>query len=378
MSQKYPVISRDNNFDVVRLFAALQVCAGHIFLFFNLPDEGSAVQKVLSYFPGVIIFFAISGFLVTASWCRSGSVRQYARNRFFRIFPALFVSFVILQFVMAVFGYIDLSGLGDVQLWVYWFGQLTLGQFFTPDCLRGFGVGVPNTSLWTIPVEIEFYILLPLLFIILPRRSTGVKIAVVGVGSVIVNILLAQSGVTANASTNAADLIEKMAAGNTELLIRLVRVSAAPYLYCFLSGCFIYLCWDRLKRLFVGKALYWLFLYGTVILIFDCGPSYEISSVADIVCNLMLGCLAISSAFSFGDFYRYLNGIDISYGLYVTHMIVLNTFIELGFDSSILHGVLAFMLSLVIAFLMYRYVERPALRLKDCSWRGSVSAINAT
>lgn len=375
MASQYPVISRDNNFDVVRLFAALQVCTGHILLFFNLSEHVGPVDRLLSYFPGVIIFFAISGFLVTASWCRSRSVRQYARNRFFRIFPALFVSFVILQLVLLLFGYLSLSSLGDGQIWVYWLGQLTMGQFFTPDSLRGFGVGMPNTSLWTIPVEIEFYILLPVMFIFLPKVRMEIKILFLFICSIVANILLARSGVIPNASTNAADLMTKMSSGDIELLIRLGRVTVVPYLYCFLFGSYVYLCWDRLKRLFVGKALYWLLVYGVVLLVFDCGPSYEISSTAGVICNLLLGCLAISSAFSFGNIYNLLNGIDISYGLYVIHMIVLNVFIEFGFDSSILHGVLAFMSSLILAFIMYRYVERPALRLKDCSWRGEVSAI---
>lgn len=36
-------------------------------------------------------------------------------------------------------------------------------QFYNPDWLRGFGTGVLNGSLWSIPVELQYYVLLPFL-----------------------------------------------------------------------------------------------------------------------------------------------------------------------------------------------------------------------
>ena len=364
MSSDYPIISRENNFDVVRLFAALQVCTGHIFLFFNLTEQSGWFSKIMMYFPGVIIFFAISGFLVTASWCRSRSVKHYVRNRFVRIFPALFVCFVVLQLVLVIFGHIGWSSLGDGQMWMYWLGQLSLGQFFTPDSLRGFGVGVPNTSLWTIPVEIEFYILLPLLFVLMAKVKVRTKLLIIAAVSIIVNILLVHSGFTANVSTNATDLMNKMGSGNYELIFRLIKVTVAPYLYCFLLGSLLYLHWDRVKRFFVNKALYWLAIYAAVILLFDNGPGYEISSWGSIISNLLLGCIAISAAFSFGRLYRILYGFDISYGIYIIHMIVVNIFLELGYGCTLLHAAAALTITIILSLLLYKYVERPSLRLK--------------
>lgn len=36
-------------------------------------------------------------------------------------------------------------------------GQATIFQFWTPDFLRGYGVGCPNGALWTISIFIQFY-----------------------------------------------------------------------------------------------------------------------------------------------------------------------------------------------------------------------------
>ena len=40
-----------------------------------------------------------------------------------------------------------------------------------PDFLRGYGVGVLNGSLWTIPVELQFYALVPLIYWSLSLRA---------------------------------------------------------------------------------------------------------------------------------------------------------------------------------------------------------------
>ena len=54
-----------NNFDVLRLIAALLVLFGHSFDLLNRPQPGGYLGWG---FVGVTIFFAISGFLVARSW----------------------------------------------------------------------------------------------------------------------------------------------------------------------------------------------------------------------------------------------------------------------------------------------------------------------
>lgn len=46
-------------------------------------------------------FFAISGFLITASWVRNPRLREYFVARILRIFPGLWVCLAVVAFVIA-------------------------------------------------------------------------------------------------------------------------------------------------------------------------------------------------------------------------------------------------------------------------------------
>lgn len=95
----------DNIFDILRLWAILQVTLGHLqeHLQVHLPRIWN---RIFGY-PGVVVLFAISGFLVTASWDRlmdrDRGCSQYIRKRFLRIYPGLWVSIVISSLCIFLF-----------------------------------------------------------------------------------------------------------------------------------------------------------------------------------------------------------------------------------------------------------------------------------
>ena len=83
---------RDNNFQLVRLFAAAFVVAFHSYaltgrwthepLWRIMPETNFGAL-------GVKIFFVVSGFLVTQSWLSRQSVAPFVAARVLRIYPAL-------------------------------------------------------------------------------------------------------------------------------------------------------------------------------------------------------------------------------------------------------------------------------------------------
>ena len=73
---------RVNNFDLIRLLAALQVAVVHALVL--LKPGGHLFQMVrsgLELFPGVPAFFVVSGLLISKSYEQSDSLRNYYRNR---------------------------------------------------------------------------------------------------------------------------------------------------------------------------------------------------------------------------------------------------------------------------------------------------------
>ena len=121
---------RPNNFDLIRLLAAIQVVIYHGVE--HLKIEGlkdTWLLFILECFPGVPIFFVLSGFLVSASWERSKSLGQYgfkqsAKNFswtlvLFRIFDrgrALFDARLFCQRFRYESWYVDHRSIDDVSI----------------------------------------------------------------------------------------------------------------------------------------------------------------------------------------------------------------------------------------------------------------------
>src|ERR1700741_1996890 len=152
-----------NNFDLIRLLAAIQVVLFHFIEHFDISDL-TIVKKLLSPFAGVPIFFFISGMLISAAWERNTEIKVYAKNRFLRVFPALWVC--IMVSVVSLFIFYDagllFSKFRPLVIWI--FGQATFFQMWNPEFLRGYGIGVVNGSLWTIAVELSFYCFIPVIY----------------------------------------------------------------------------------------------------------------------------------------------------------------------------------------------------------------------
>src|SRR5437868_14731690 len=97
--------SRANNFDALRLIAALSVVFSHSFLIAdgseaNEPFVWLTGNQCILGLVGVLVFFVISGYLVTESWCRSPLPGRFLLRRTARIYPGLVGSIAICAFVI--------------------------------------------------------------------------------------------------------------------------------------------------------------------------------------------------------------------------------------------------------------------------------------
>jgi peptidoglycan/LPS O-acetylase OafA/YrhL len=98
--------TRRNNFDALRVLAAVSVIFSHSFLIADGNENHEPLilltgrQSILGL-AGVFVFFAISGFLVTQSYQETRSPLRYLAKRALRIFPGLLLALVLSAFVLA-------------------------------------------------------------------------------------------------------------------------------------------------------------------------------------------------------------------------------------------------------------------------------------
>jgi len=192
---------RRNNFDVVRLAAAVSVVFSHSFLIAegseaNEPFVRLTGNQCVLGLVGVFVFFIISGYLVTDSWCRHPASVGFALRRGLRIFPGLLANGLVCAFVLGP-----------------WATTLPLGTYLASPETRGFllkiatlypgplqlpgvlfadnSVGLlVNGSLWTLRYEAMMYAMVLLLGLagLLRSSRTGlwcsVMLAGIGIAAV--------------------------------------------------------------------------------------------------------------------------------------------------------------------------------------------------
>jgi peptidoglycan/LPS O-acetylase OafA/YrhL len=161
---------RENNFDALRLLAAVSVIFSHSFLIAEGTQNNEPLilltdnQSILGL-AGVFVFFAISGFLVTQSFEQTPNPLHFLAKRALRIFPGLFVATLISAFVLGPLVTTRPLGayLSRPEPYEYVLGNTLLDQ--TVHELPGVSfvdnrVGLEiNGSLWTLRLEFTMYLM---------------------------------------------------------------------------------------------------------------------------------------------------------------------------------------------------------------------------
>lgn len=345
----------ENALDLIRLVAALQVAFLHTVEILQLSIADTWQFSLIHYFPGVPIFFFVSGYLISRSYERSPSIVGYASNRFLRIFPGLWVCIVFNLLLIATTGYFVINEVPITEIFVLAAAKSTILQFYNPDFMREFGDGVLNGSLWTITVELQFYFIVPLLYKVLldKFKKKNLLILILIVLFVMANRLL---------------YYFEPAYSDT-VLWKLCRVSFAPWFYMFLIGVLV----QRNFELFyfwiekIPLQIYLLVFCGAVYFIYDL--SWVIGNDINPLFFLIVAVLVFKLSYSpaVKNAAKFLRGNDLSYGIYIFHMPILNQFIYLNYEKGVLELIMLFSVYLLMALLSWLIIEKPALKLKRFS-----------
>jgi peptidoglycan/LPS O-acetylase OafA/YrhL len=163
---------RSARIESLRALAALAVFVGHSFAlsFGNRPGvfTGTKNQLLVGGGLGVFLFFTLSGYLLFLPFLRAQvgardrvELKDYARNRVLRILP-LYVAVVTVLSVLRPF---------DGQASDWWRFMLFVHNY------SGQSITLPDSPVWSLQVEMHYYLLLPLaafLLALVARRSLGV------------------------------------------------------------------------------------------------------------------------------------------------------------------------------------------------------------
>ena len=330
-----------NGLDLFRLIATVQVFFGHVITHFHMPQW---LNIPVYFVRGVPILFVLCGFLAAKS-IEKQQAKSWLIGRGFRILPAFWACIILNSLIIALV-YAVRPSLKEAA--VYGATQLFGLNFYTGDWLRGYGVGTPNGVLWTIPVQIQFFLLVPLFHKWISRRN--LKCGLMAVAALTVFSIICY----------------RVQAYIPEIAGKLIGVTVVPYLYFLVLGMVIWYHREHIipaleKHRWTLVALYILWKLAEIYIPY--------AGLLDGVMYNTLTTLLISAViFAFAFRFHWRMRRDLTYGFYLYHMVFMNLAVHykiavaqpLWQCGAVILGISA--LTLLFAWLSQNFVERPAVK----------------
>lgn len=333
--------NRGPGFDTVRLIAATAVMLHHALgieidivrddVIFQFSDGYTHLGLL-----AVAVFFSISGFLVTPGLVKTGNVLEYLSRRFMRIMPLLFCVVVLTAFVLGPL----LTSLSPGEYythpdtWAYLRNITTSLRLDLPGVVNHAGSSGVNGPLWTLRYEWLCYIIIALTSLAFFLRARFAFLA-----------------------------------------FWLATVIAFPMIYGFAEA------EEGIGQ--VGRLLYLFGYFGAGVTIFlysdiiRWSPRWMLAASLALVTTLHFGLahyfapfLVSYLAIGFGlvamPWSRMLSRADFSYGVYLTHSLVLTVLMNIyPFQSSLVLFAVCLPVSFAVAGLTWTFIEKPALTHKS-------------
>jgi peptidoglycan/LPS O-acetylase OafA/YrhL len=165
----------------VFVFHCVGVAFGHDQLYWNGQfKDFSCSSQFLAILPatwgwaGVAIFFVVSGFCIHLSFIRGtlNDWRGFWVRRFFRIYPPYFLALIFFAFVFPL----SRVPVGTLYGWAQFGSHALLAHNF--DTRTFFGI---NVAFWSISVEVQLYLLYPLLIALVGKIGWHRALFILGI-----------------------------------------------------------------------------------------------------------------------------------------------------------------------------------------------------
>ena len=323
-----------DSLDGLRGLAFMIVLTSHLFEVHGFGIIGIGHQ-------GVWILFVLSAFLISEYFLqkpqRARSLQEwgnYALRRFLRIFPLFLIALLAYYFA----GIINLQELVGSLRFSYAYDQL-----------------------WTIPVQLASYIVIPFLLLIpifvLPKRTIPTILIIASMAIIVV--ILIPANTNSGTSINILYYLQVFFYGIIASLInnRLKRTKIegrTPYLFEIIGICSLFLG-------VVATPIVWSHLFYYV----PEGYFAKQSALLGLLWAIFLVCLVNSHLLKRAFANTLLRKIGkISYSGYLFHVLIINTVITYVSSRDIIFIPLSIIFTIAVASVTYLLIEKPLSKIK--------------
>lgn len=326
---------RNNLFDLWRLVAAFFVLISHQFALSGEVEPHIGVSYTLGGI-GVIIFFAISGYLVTDSFTRDPDLPRFFYRRALRIFPGLIVCLIFVVFLIGpIFSDLPVKEyFANSATWEYLIHNAILHTVYPlpgvfehtlyPNSVNG--------SLWTLPIEFTCYVILA---IALALHNSYKSILIVFMTCVIACIIV----------------LDKI------IVSQSIWVNNVPFLFvAFLIGALL----NKTKSRWIkDRVLQNILLLVSFINLF----AFISRTEAMLIFPIALGIIVIIIGESFHS-PKLIAKRDYSYGIYIYAFPIQQIVINYTNFTFLLKLLICLIITFCLAVVSWHFVELPFLNLK--------------
>jgi len=337
-----------NNLDFLRLIFACLVLITHSYVlslsnqqdFISVLTHGQINCSSL----GVKGFFIISGFLIYRSAMSSKNVQDYLVKRILRIYPAFIVMLIVMFFLGLIVSsqtvgqyFHNRSALSyiPVNLAMFKPQQYNIDGVFETNPYKG----AINGSIWTIPYEFLFYLLIAMLFFIRKHRKIVAGLFFIGYLLLWTLVLRYEDSKEVNILNNAFELHRMAHFGLCFFggaILAIIKLDQYRYKHLVLIAALIGLCGCVITRTFYFSQFLWLPL---IIISFG---TYASAGIAGL--NKKMG--------------------DFSYGIYLYGFPVQQTLLHYYHFNYWELMLISIPVTFILGMLSWHIIEKRALKLK--------------
>jgi peptidoglycan/LPS O-acetylase OafA/YrhL len=354
------------NLNGLRFIAAFLVIIQHIEQFKSIFKIDNYIEK-LPFFSaigelGVILFFVLSGFLITylllieEHLFKKISIRKFYLRRMLRIWPLYFFILILAFFVLPNVGLFILPGYGKDIIYCNLFYKLLLYVLFFPNLvLMMYGIVPYASQTWSIGTEEQYYFIWPIILKYFKKNRIILMFFIIFSYLAFTRILL----------THYADILPYK---------NIIKAfwSKFPIQCMAIGGIFSILLYQKntIIKLIQNTFLFYLTIILVLFLILKSIYLPYYFEIYSVLFGIIILNFAANDKIKISLENRGLNYLgNISYGLYMYHPIGIVSAIaissSIGFTNNWIIYPLSFIFTIIFAGLSYKYFESFFLKFKN-------------